>query len=91
MLHDVLLLILLGLLIAGLNGHLLREPLVHLHALFDTRYLLYNGLMYVFGLLHLLHSLLHGMLFGDAGLFLDMRGLLVLGPGFLELLLVGCG
>ena len=88
MLHDVLLLILLGLLIAGLNGHLLLEPLVHLHALFDTRYLLYNGLMYVVGLLR---SLLHGKLFGDAGLFLDMRGLLVLGPGFLELLLVGCG
>lgn len=64
LLHDVLLLILLCLLVAGLNGHLLLISLIHLNTLFDVRLLLYDSLVYVGRLVNAL--LLHGLLLGDA-------------------------
>lgn len=64
LLHDVLLLILLCLLVAGLNGHLLLISLIHLNTLFDVRLLLYDSLVNVARLLIVL--LLHGLLLGDA-------------------------
>lgn len=64
LLHDVLLLILLCLLVAGLNGHLLLISLIHLNTLFDVRLLLYDSLVNVARLLIVL--LLRGLLLGDA-------------------------